>query len=295
MKILLLGAKGNLGQQLLAIFKENPSAGSEPGNEIIAWDREEIDISDKTLISNKIKDIKPALIINAAAYNAVDKCEETDGLALAKKINSLAPGYLAQAALTVKAILVHFSTDYVFDGKKRAGYKETAEPNPINKYGETKRAGEEAIIRLSGRGLKWYLIRTSKLFGPKGESEISKPSFFDTMLKLAKEKDQLEVVNEELSCFTYTKDLAQAVRKLIDANYGYGIYHLVNSGPVTWYQAAIELFKQAGVKIKIVPVKSDKFPRPAKRPNNSVLLNTKLEPLRDWKMALQEYLNNIEQ
>lgn len=282
MKILLLGAKGNLGQQLLAIFKDK--------NEVIAWDREEIDVTDKTLISNKIKDIKPALVINAAAYNAVDKCEEPDGLKMAMKINSLAPGYLAQAALAVKATLIHFSTDYVFDGKKRAGYKEDAEPKPINKYGESKRAGEEEIIRLSGRGLKWYLIRTSKLFGPKGESEVSKPSFFDTMLKLAKEKDQLEIVNEELSCFTYTKDLAQAVRKLIDGNSGYGIYHLVNPGAVTWYQAALELFKQAGVTVKVVPVKSDKFPRPAKRPKNSVLLNTKFEPLRDWKEALREYL-----
>jgi len=285
MKILILGAKGNLGQQLVSAFQN--------GNETIAWDREEIDIADKTLISKKIKEIKPAIIINAAAFNAVDKCEEPDGLEIAKKINSLAPGYLAQAALAVKATLVHFSTDYVFDGKRRAGYKEDGEPKPINKYGETKRAGEEEIIRLSGRGLKWYLIRTSKLFGSKGESGASKQSFFDLMLKLAKEKDQLEIVNEELSCFTYTKDLAMAVRKLVDGNFGYGIYHLVNPGPATWYQAAVELFKQAGVSVKVVPVKSDKFSRPAKRPKYSILLNTKFEPLRDWQEALKEYLNNL--
>jgi len=285
MKILILGAKGNLGQQLVSAFQN--------GNETIAWDREEIDIADKTLISKKIKEIKPAIIINAAAFNAVDKCEEPDGLEIAKKINSLAPGYLAQAALAVKATLVHFSTDYVFDGKRRAGYKEDGEPKPINKYGETKRAGEEEIIRLSGRGLKWYLIRTSKLFGSKGESGASKQSFFDLMLKLAKEKDQLEIVNEELSCFTYTKDLAMAVRKLVDGNFGYGIYHLINPGPATWYQAAVELFKQAGVSVKVVPVKSDKFSRPAKRPKYSILLNTKFEPLRDWQEALKEYLNNL--
>ena len=282
MKILILGAKGNLGQQLASVFKER--------NEVIAWDREEIDITDKTLIFKKIKDIKPALIINAAAYNAVDKCEEADGYALAKKLNSLAPGYLAQAALAAKATLVHFSTDYVFDGKRRAGYKEDETPKPINKYGESKRAGEEEVIRLSGRGLKWYLIRTQKLFGPKGESEIAKPSFFDTMLKLAKEREYLEVVDEEFSCYTYTKDLAEAVRKLIEAGSGYGIYHLINPGPATWYQAAVELFKQAGVKIKVIPVKSEKFPRPAKRPKYSVLLNTKFEQLRPWQEALSEYL-----
>lgn len=281
-KILILGAKGNLGQQLVEVFKKN--------NEIIAWDRGEIDVSDKTLISKKIKEIKPALIINAAAFNAVDKCEEQAGSEIAKKINSLAPGYLAQAALATKATLVHFSTDYVFDGKKRAGYKEDDQPKPINKYGESKRAGEEEIIRLSGRGLKWYLIRTSKLFGPRGSSEVAKPSFFDLMLKLSKEKEQLELVDEEQSCFTYTKDLAAAVRKLVDGDSGYGIYHLVNPGAVTWYQAALELFRQAGVKVRVVPVKSDKFPRPAKRPKYSVLLNTKFEPMRDWKDALREYL-----
>lgn len=300
MKVLILGAKGNLGQQLVEVFKKNPStgstssrqAGSGRGNEIIAWDREEIDITDKALISKKIKELKPKLIINAAAYNAVDKCEEPDGYEIAKKINAAAPGYLAQAALASKATLVHFSTDYVFDGKKRAGYKEDNQPKPTNKYGETKRAGEEEIIRLSGRGLKWYLIRTSKLFGPKGESVVAKPSFFDIMLKLAKEKEQLELVDEELSCFTYTKDLAAAVRKLVDGDSGYGIYHLVNPGAVTWYQAALELFRQAGVKVRVIPVKSDKFPRPAKRPKYSVLLNTKFEPLRDWREALRDYLHN---
>ncbi len=282
MKILILGAKGNLGQQLLAIFKDK--------NEVIAWDREEIDISDKTLISKKIKDIKPQLIINAAAFNAVDKCEEPDGYEIAKKINALAPGYLAQAALAVKATLVHFSSDYVFDGKKRTGYKEDDLPKPINKYGETKRAGEEAIIRLSGRGLKWYLIRTQKLFGPKGASELAKSSFFDTLLKLSETRNTFDLVNEETGCFTYTPDLAKATKSLIDENRGFGIYHIVNPGPATWYGAGKILFELAGKKAKLTPVPASKFPRPAKRPKYSTLLNTKLAPLESWKTALEKYL-----
>lgn len=297
MKILILGASGNLGQQLVKVFKD--------GNEVIAWGKSEIDISDKELVLKKIADIKPGLIINSAAYNAVDKCEEPDEFEIAKKINGLAPGYLADAALRVGAILVHFSSDYVFGGhlghkgikmsdiKKQGGFKESDEPRPVNKYGQTKLMGEQEIIKMSGKGLKWYLVRTSKLFGPKGESEISKPSFFDIMLKLAKEKEELDVVNDETSCFTYTPDLAKAVKSLLDENKGFGIYHITNSIPRTWYRAAKELFKLAEIKIKVNPVASDKFPRPAKRPNFSALLNTKAEPLRDYREALKEYLEQI--
>lgn len=270
-------------------------------NEVIAWDREEIDITDKELVIKKISDVKPNIIINAAAYNAVDKCEEDKAeFALAKKLNCEAVGYLAEAALEVNAVLVHYSSDYVFDGgvktkkeSRGAGFKEDDQPCPVNKYGETKMQGERELITRSNKGLKWYLIRTSKLFGPKGESEFAKPSFFDIMLKLAKEKEFLDVVNEEMSCFTYTPDLALYTKKLIESDKGSGIYHLINEGPCTWYKAAKELFKIAGVKIKVNPVSSEKFPRPAKRPAYSVLLNTKFEQLRDWKEALEEYLNSL--
>jgi len=299
MKILILGSNGNLGQQLVKAFSD--------GNDIIAWDRSEIDITDKALILKKIKDVKPEVVINAAAYNAVDKCE-TDGkeFGLAQKLNGEAPGILAEAALSVGAILVHYSTDYVFGGhahhhektvkeiKDQGGFMENDEQRPINKYGQSKFIGEQEIVRLSGRGLKWYLIRTSKLFGPRGASEIAKPSFFDVMLKLSKEKTELDVVNDEVSCFTYTPDLAAATRKLIDEDAGYGIYHITNSFPCTWYKAAKELFKIAGISIKVNPVTSDKFPRPAKRPKYSVLLNTKIDNLRDWREALREYLKTIE-
>ena len=286
MRVLILGAKGNLGGQLVKVF-------STDENEVIDWDKEEIDITDRGLILKKVGDIKPDLIINAAAYNAVDKCEESDAqYEMAKKVNIDGPKFLAEAAITVGAILVHYSSDYVFDGKNKKGYTETDEPNPISRYGKTKYHGEKRIIEQSGNGLKWYLIRTQKLFGPKGESEAAKPNFFDLMLKLSKEKDELEVVNEEKSFFTYTVDLAMATKKLVESDAGFGIYHLANQGAYTWYSATKEFFKVAQVKINIKPVLGSKFPRPAKRPKYSMLLNNKTEPMRDLKEALEDYWKN---
>lgn len=284
-KILILGARGNLGQQLVKVFMVN--------NEIIAWDRGEIDITDRELILKKIGDVKPELVINAAAYNAVDKCEANgEEYELAKKINIDGPKFLAEACLKIGAILIHYSTDYVFEGKKKSGYSETDEPKPINHYGKTKFHGETRILELSGAGLKWYLIRTSKLFGPTGESAMAKPSFFDIMLEQSRNKPSIEVVDEEMSYFTYTADLAKATKELVDKDSGYGLYHIVNSGAGTWYKAALELFKLAGIKIEVKPITSEKLARPAKRPKYSALLNTKLPPMRDYREALSEYLEN---
>lgn len=283
MKILILGAKGNLGQELVKAFTD--------AGEVIAWDRGEIDIADRELIFKKIADLKPELVINAAAHNAVDKCEaEDEEYELAKKVNIDGPKFLAEACLKIGAVLIHYSTDYVFDGAEKNGYAETDEPKPINRYGKTKFHGETRILELSGSGLKWYLIRTSKLFGHKGESEMAKLSFFDIMLEKARNKPSLEVVDEELSCFTYTPDLAKATKELVDKNSGYGIYHITNSGAGTWYAAALELFKLAGVKIEVKPITGEKLARPAKRPKYSVLLNTKLPQFRDYREALREYL-----
>jgi len=287
MKILILGAEGNLGQQLVKTF-----AGEE--NEVIAWDRGEINIADRELILKKVDDIKPEVIINAAAYNAVDKCEDSDDeYEIAKKVNIDGPKFLAEASLKTGVTLVHYSTNYVFDGEKKEGYVETDEPKPINRYGKTKFHGEKRILEYSGQGLKWYLIRTSKLFGPKNDSASSKPSFFDTMLTLSKTKKQLEVVDEEVSSFTYTPDLAKATMELVLSGKGNGTYHLVNSGSGSWYDAAIELFKLARIETKVVPVTSDKLKRDARRPKYSVLINTKLPLLRDYGEALKEYLDEI--
>jgi dTDP-4-dehydrorhamnose reductase len=286
MKILILGARGNLGSQLTEAY------ANEDGMEIFGWDKNEVDITDSPSLLAKITELKPEIIINAAAYNAVDKCEASEGeFLIAKKINSKAVGVMAEAAKKINATLVHYSTDYVFAGDKIESYDEIAEPSPINNYGQSKLSGEKEI--LSRSNLKYYLIRTSKLFGPKGPSEAAKPSFFDIMLKVAKEKNEIRVVNEEKSCFTYTPDLAAATKKLIDDKRPFGVYHIINPGPATWFESCVELFKIADINKKIIPVSGNEFPRPAKRPISSVLLNTKLPPLRNYQEALKEYFKKI--
>jgi dTDP-4-dehydrorhamnose reductase len=282
-KVLILGANGNLGTQLSKLFSEDYI--------VLSWDKAEIDIADKELILKKISDVKPDIIINTASLNNVDAIESDQQIfEMAKRINGDAPGFIADAAIKLNAILIHYSSDYVFKGDKKAGYFENDEPGPINKYGMTKLQGEQEIKRRSGKRLKWYIIRTQKLFGPKAESDIAKPSFFDIMLGLSKEKSEISAVNQELACFTYTPDLAKSTKDLIESGKGYGVYHISNSESCTWYKAAKALFSLANIKTKVLPVQSKSLARPAKRPRYSVLLNTKLEPLRSYKEALKEYL-----
>lgn len=303
-KILILGADGNLGTQLI---KNSELFGF---NQIIPFGRKDLDLLDYDSIISKISKVKPDVIINTAAYNAVDKCEEfEDEFKLAKKINSEAVKFLGKAAIKNNSVLVHYSSDYVFGGdvchedgcnddcllkfKENGGFREDDEPCPVNKYGLSKLWGEEELLKLKDKKLKYYIIRTSKLFGPKGRSGDSKDSFFDLMLKLSKDRNEISVVNEELSCFTYTPDLACQTIDILSGKKDYGIYHIRNSGPAIWYDAARELFKMKNVSIKINPVSAESFPRPAKRPKYSVLANSKLPNLRSWQEALGEYLKNI--
>jgi dTDP-4-dehydrorhamnose reductase len=284
-KVLIIGVKGNLGIQLQKIFEES--------FEVVAWDKEELDITDEGEVNKKVKKLKPNIIINSAAYNAVDKCEEDDQeFELAKKINGLGPKYLAKISQEIKATLVHYSSDYVFDGNKKEGYSEDDETSPINNYGRSKLLGEELVQEVGKNGnLNYYIIRTSKLFGKPGLSEVAKKSFFDVMIGLSKGRDELKIVDEEVSLFTYTVDLAKATKKLIEDKKERGIYHVANSESCTWYESAKYLFEIIKRDVKIIPVDGDEFPRPAKRPKYSVLLNTKLKPIRSWKEALKDYLN----
>jgi dTDP-4-dehydrorhamnose reductase len=300
-KILILGADGNLGAQIKKEFS------SYSGAKVFSYNRGDLDLLEYDMIEPKISKIKPDVIINTAAYNLVDKCEDfEDEYKLAKKINSEALRYIGRAALSNNSLLVHYSTDYVFGGdvccdgvcdeesllkyKEKGGFMEDDERCPVNKYGETKMLGEIELQRLANKRLKYYIIRTSKLFGPKGKSNDSKENFFDLMLKIAKEKNEVNVVNEELSCFAYTPDLARSTREMIEEKKDFGFYHVRNNNPAIWYDAARELFRLRGVNAKINPVSSDKFPRPAKRPKYSVLANSKLSPLRSWQEALEDYL-----
>lgn len=300
-KVLIFGAQGSLGAQLIKEF----NSGSD--YQVIASDYQDLNLLESRMIAPKVNRIKPDIIINASAYNSVDKCEELEEeFDQAYKLNVRAVKYIAQAAWRNKAILVQFSSDYVFGGdicteddqekflkiKEAGGFTEEAQRCPVNKYGLSKMLGEDEVLKLSDRGLKYYLIRTSKLFGPRGTSPQAKDSFFDQMLKIASGKKEISIVNEELSCFTYLPDLTQATRNLLEKNYPDGVYHIRNSQPAIWYDAAMELFKLKKISIKIKPVSSDNFPRPAKRPKYSVLANTKLPALRPWPEALREYLVN---
>ena len=311
-KILIIGAKGMLGQELVEAFKKDSNY------KVIGWDRSDIDIASEKEVSKKIGVIKPAIIINAAAYNAVDKCEEDKKeFELAKKINGLAPGYLAKTAKKLKAILVHYSTDYVFNGQPEigepqgcthvcatcslhgsepeVGFCEDDKPNPINNYGKSKLMGEKEVEKNTKN---YYIVRLSRLFGKPALSEGAKRSFFDIMLELGKNPPaggkEVKAVDEEMDCFTYAPDLAKKTKEIIDSKKPFGIYHVTNSDPCTWYEAVLELYKQAGLKTKVIPVAGDAFPRPAKRPFYSVLVNTKLNPMRSYKEALSEYLKTIE-
>ncbi|PJE59901.1 MAG: dTDP-4-dehydrorhamnose reductase [Candidatus Portnoybacteria bacterium CG10_big_fil_rev_8_21_14_0_10_44_7] len=285
-KLLILGALGMLGGELQKVFR------ADKNYQVWAWDKNEIDIANQKDVATKIFKLKPGVIINAAAYNAVDKAEEPAEFALAKKINGQAPGWLAKVAKKIGAVLVHFSTDYVFAGRKKAGYKENDRPAPLSRYARTKLLGEQAVRQ---KGEKYYLIRLQKLFGRPAKSAGAKKSFFEVMLTLAKERQEFDMVDEELANFTYAPDLARRVKELLESDTPFGLYHITNEGqPVTWYGAAKKLFALAGVKgIKLNAVGPEKYPRPARRPKYSVLLNTKLPPLRPWEKALKEFLRTL--
>jgi len=287
-KILILGVRGLLGPELVRVFM------ADRDYEVTGWDVPDIDIGDEGSIQEKIPPLRPDIIINAAAYNAVDKAEEPEGFELAKRINGYGPGYIARMADKLGALFVHYSTDYVFDGTKREGYKETDMPSPISRYGESKYLGE---VKVQEGAQRYYIIRLQKLFGMPSTNPSAKRSFFETMLSLAKKQGTLRVVDDELANFTYAPDLAKRTKYLIESDMPFGIYHITNEGaPVTWYSAAKILFDLAGVKdVDITPIPPDEFPRAAKRPRYSILINTRLEPLRSWPYALREFLLEYKQ
>ncbi|MEK9183101.1 MAG: sugar nucleotide-binding protein [Patescibacteria group bacterium] len=310
--VLILGARGLLGQALTKEF-------SNADYEVTAWDKSELDITDKTKILEKIGALRPEIIINAAAYNDVDKAETEDS-GVAFKINAEAVGNLAEASAQIGALFVHYSTDYVFKGDKIDGYTEDDAPKPISVYGQSKALGEQKLFSIfchpeersdegsgtsahisrtreilrsaqnDNRGVYWYLIRTSRLFGPAGTGENVKKSFVDTMLKLGREKETLDLIDEEVGSPTYAVDLARATRDLIESGAPSGIYHRTNAGACTWYEWAKKIFELSGLGVKLNAVPASHFPRPAARPKFSKLLTTKLPPLRSWEDALAEYL-----
>lgn len=276
MKILILGSKGNLGPELGKVYKAlKPKL----------WDKDEMDITDEADVLQKISKLKPELVFNCAAYNAVDKAE-SEGRMLAESINGTAVGSIARACSAVGATLVHFSSNYVFDGNNPEGYNEDALPNPISAYGKSKLMGEMELERNTE---KYYLIRTAWLYGGEGKA---KRSFVDLMLEKAKKDEGIDVVSDEFGNPTFVADLAQAVAALVEQQKPFGIYHLTNSGSASWYSWAQEIFAIKGITAKLAEVSSQDLKRPAKRPKYGILNNTKFIELRPWTEALKESLSS---
>ena len=259
-KTLIFGAGGMLGTELCSVFPE-----------AVMLKHNDIDIGDRKKVLEIIRKNEPDAVINAAAYTAVDDCE--DNRELAFKVNGEAPGYIAEGCSIVGAKLIHYSTDYIFDGSKKE-YLETDTPNPINVYGSSKLMGEKNIIE---KMHDYRIVRTSWLYGAHGKN------FVDTMLKLSKDNDTVKVVNDQFGKPTYAPDLALKTREILGL--APGIYHITNDGICSWYEFASAIIGNA------VPCTSDEFKRKARRPGYSVLANTKTTPMRHWKDALADYLN----
>lgn len=280
MKILIIGSKGMLGADLQKIFSKN--------YEVIGWDREEIDITDEKIVDQKITELKPNVVINAAAYNAVDEAEKNKDLA--NSVNGYAVGFLARTCRKNDILLIHYSTNYVFDGRNKNGYTELDKPNPQSVYAQSKFLGERELQKNTN---KFYLIRTARIFGEPAKSILAKKSFVQTMLDLASKHKELKVVNEEHSNSTYSKDLAQRTKEIIEWKKPFSIYHVTNEGACTWYEFAKKIFEIKNINVRVIPVTSKEFSRPAKRPKYAVLINTKLPKMRKWDDALEKYLNKI--
>ncbi len=276
MKVVVTGAAGQLGQDvLLELERKN--------HEAIGIDRDQVDITDEGAVKAFISDVKPDAILHCAAYTNVDAAEENEDIAC--KINADGTEHLAKAAKAAGAKMLYISTDYVFDGTANEPYEVEHPTKPIGAYGRTKLAGEELLQKTMD---EYFIVRTAWVFGIHGHN------FVKTMLRLGEERGEVGVVHDQIGSPTYTVDLARLMVELMETDQ-YGIYHATNSGVCSWYEFAVEIFKQAGLNVKVNPLTTDQFPRPAARPKYSVLSKKKLEekgltPLRDWKEALAAYL-----
>lgn len=281
-KILLFGANGQLGKQLKKDLKNY---------NLQSFTKTQCDICNKNKLINVFGDDRNMIVINAAAYTKVDQAEENYQRAF--EINANALNFLSHLCNSTNSILIHFSTDYVFDGQKKHNYKEDDEPNPINKYGLSKLMGEKNIVN---HAEKYYIFRTSWVYGLYGNNFASK------MLELFKAKNEISVVDDQLGIPTSTHFISQVVEeflKMIDKNQrlDYGLYNLVPNGKCSWYEFALFLHQEQNVisKNKLRPTNSFAFPSKARRPKFSVLSNNKLSKHLDidvlnWKFYVKEFL-----
>ena len=267
MKVLVTGANGMLGKDLCPYLEDI-------GCFVVPVDVDTMDITDENQVNDVVSKVHPDLIIHCAAYTNVDKAEKD--LETATRINVLGAKNVAIAADSINATMMYISTDYVFDGTKTTPYLTCDMPNPINNYGLTKYQGELEVQKYCK---KYYIARTSWLYGIHGKN------FVETMLSLAT-KDELKVVDDQIGCPTWTMELIQGLLKLLSKPNG--IYHVCGSKSTTWYGFAKAIFEKEGLKVNLIPCKTDEFPRDAKRPSYSVMDNYGIA--RDWDVALDDYL-----
>lgn len=280
MRVLVTGACGMLGRLVDSALAER--------HQVIPTDVvggcEAMDIADTSAVFDTINRFRPELVIHCAAMTDVDGCERDPDTA--HKLNAVGTWNVACACASVGAAIAYVSTDYVFDGEKESAYTEFDQPNPMSAYGASKLAGERAVIELCQ---KHYIVRTSWVFAPHGKN------FAISMLKAAETRNELRVVADQFGSPTYAKDLAEFLCSLVGSPL-YGIYHYTNSGSCSWHEFASKILETAGrTDVKVVPIKSEEWPTPTKRPKNSVLRHYRMELLgrdnaRPWQDAVTEFV-----
>jgi len=271
LRILLTGRNGQVGWELQGALA--------PLGELTALGRAELDLGDAGRIRDAVRTTKPDVVVNAAAYTAVDKAEAERDLAFA--VNAVAPGILADEAKRAGALLVHFSTDYVFDGTKGSPYTETDPTCPINVYGASKLEGERSI---AASGCRHLILRTSWVYGPRGNN------FMLTMLRLARERPELRVVDDQVGAPTSSLAIARATAQLLRPGAG-GLYHLSAAGETTWCGFARAIFARAGIATPVLAIRTEDYPTPARRPRNSRLDCSRLR--KDFDVALAPWEDQL--
>lgn len=276
MKVLVTGANGQLGYDVVKELQKR-------NIECYGASRQDFDIVDFEATENFIKNYMPDVVIHCAAYTAVDKAEDEQGLCYL--VNASATENIAEICKKINAKMLYISTDYVFDGTKEGAYEVDDIPNPINVYGKTKLLGEEAVQRILD---KYFIVRISWVFGKHGNN------FVKTMLRLGRERKEINVVADQYGSPTYTADLVPLLVEMIQTD-KYGIYHATNEGVCTWAEFAKEIFKIAGMNVKVNHITTAEYLSRTKRPMNSrlskkSLINNNFKTLDDWQSAVKNYL-----
>lgn len=278
MKIVVIGSTGQLGTDLVKVLKQE--------HEVIGLTHKDIEVTDYASCQI-LKDYRPDAIINTAAFHKTDQCEEEPIKAFT--VNAIGAKNIATISKEIEATTVFISTDYVFDGSKNEPYTEDDIPNPINTYGISKLAGE----LFTKQNPKHYIIRVASLFGVAGASGKG-GNFIETMIAKAKKNESISVVDDMWMSPTYTRDAASAIKKIIDSQLPFGIYHATNQGYCTWFQFAQEIFKIANLSPTLMPIKTNQLQMRAKRPQFSALKSINLPKygitMRGWREALYDYL-----